>query len=58
MGIYLCVTLLGLDLIAYLLGGNTTAFGIAVVAFLIPVVIMSSYTLTHIEKDGSPSAHH
>ncbi|GAN70950.1 hypothetical protein [Acetobacter syzygii] len=58
MGIYLCVTLLGLDLIAYLLGGNTAALGIAVVAFLVPVVIMSGYTLTHIEKDGTPDAHH
>lgn len=58
MGIYLCVTLLGLDLIAYLLGGNTAVIGVAIVAFLVPVVIMSSYTLTHIEKDGTPSAHH
>lgn len=58
MGIYLCVTLLGLDLIAYLLGGNTAALGVAVVAFLVPVIIMSSYTLAHIEKDGTPDAHH
>lgn len=58
MGIYLCVALLGLDLIAFLLGGNTAALGIAVVAFLVPVAVMSGYTLTHIEKDGSPSAHH
>ncbi|WP_180539511.1 hypothetical protein [Acetobacter okinawensis] len=58
MGIYLCVTLLGLDLIAYLLGGNTAALGVAVIAFLVPVIIMSSYTLAHIEKDGTPDAHH
>ena len=58
MGIYLCVTLLGLDLIAYLLGGNTAALGVAVIAFLVPVIIMSSYTLAHIEKDGPPDAHH
>ncbi len=58
MGIYLCVTILGLDLIAYLLGGNTAALGVAVVAFLVPVIIMSGYTLTHIEKDPNASSSH
>ncbi|WP_415506548.1 hypothetical protein [Acetobacter sp.] len=55
---FLCIALLGLDLIAFFLGG-LTSLGPVVVAFLVPVIVMSAYTLVHIEKDHSPSvAHH
>ncbi|MFT9015795.1 MAG: hypothetical protein ABF990_08670 [Acetobacter sp.] len=58
MGMFLCIALLGLDLIAFFLGG-LTSLGPVVVAFLVPVIVMSAYTLVHIEKDHSPSvAHH
>ena len=56
---FACVALLGLDLIAFFLGMNTSALSAAVIAFLTPVFVMSGYTLVHIEKDGSPApAHH
>jgi hypothetical protein len=59
MGMFVCVALLGLDLIAFFLGMNTASLGATVVTFLVPVFIMSGYTLMHIEKDNSPApAHH
>lgn len=59
MGMFVCVALLGLDLIAFFLGMNTSALGATVITFLVPVIIMSGYTLVHIEKDNSPApAHH
>ena len=57
MGMFLCIALLGLDLIAFFLGG-LTSLGPVVVSFLVPVLVMSGYTLVHIEKDHSPSAAH
>jgi hypothetical protein len=59
MGMFVCVALLGLDLMAFFLGTNTSSLGAAVITFLVPVFIMSGYTVTHIEKDNSPApAHH
>ncbi|MFT9441622.1 MAG: hypothetical protein ABF593_07650 [Acetobacter papayae] len=59
MGMFVCVALLGFDLIAFFLGMNTSSLSATVVAFLVPVIIMSGYTLMHIEKDNSPApAHH
>lgn len=59
MGMFVCVALLGLDLIAFFLGMNTSALSATVITFLVPVFIMSGYTLVHIEKDNSPApAHH
>ncbi|MFT8368967.1 hypothetical protein [Acetobacter papayae] len=59
MGMFVCVALLGFDLIAFFLGMSTSSLSATVVAFLVPVIIMSGYTLMHIEKDNSPApAHH
>ncbi|WP_167384104.1 hypothetical protein [Acetobacter pomorum] len=58
MGMFLCVAVLGLDLMMYFLGMNVTSFGSVVVAFIIPVIVMCSYSLIHIEKDPNPSSGH
>ncbi|AOW46975.1 hypothetical protein A4S02_09615 [Acetobacter ascendens] len=58
MGMFLCIALLGLDLMLYFLGMNVAAMGSAVIAFLVPVIVMCSYSLIHIEKDPNPSSGH
>ncbi|MCP1201868.1 MULTISPECIES: hypothetical protein [Acetobacter] len=58
MGMFLCIALLGLDLMLYFLGMNVAAMGSAVIAFLVPVIVMCSYSLTHIEKDPNASSSH